>query len=93
MKYCRKCGFLKSRKDFNKSTKNKDGLHSYCRECQHKYNKQYMAVKNATTIDSDISRGIQICNSLKLFTNTELINELKLRGFTGKLIMKTEIEL
>lgn len=33
MKTCGKCQIQKPEADFNKSTKSKDGLHSYCREC------------------------------------------------------------
>lgn len=34
MKTCIRCGFEKPRSDFNRSARNLDGLHSYCRACQ-----------------------------------------------------------
>jgi hypothetical protein len=34
MKVCFRCKVLKSNDEFNRSPKNRDGLHSYCRECQ-----------------------------------------------------------
>jgi len=34
MKVCYRCRVSKDDSEFNKSTKNRDGLHSYCRECQ-----------------------------------------------------------
>lgn len=37
MKLCRRCGEAKESTDFNGSPKNRDGLHSYCRECQKAY--------------------------------------------------------
>lgn len=36
MKKCRKCGIEKNSKLFSKSSKNKDGLQSYCKECFYK---------------------------------------------------------
>lgn len=34
MKICSKCGTGKTSDQFNKSSRNKDGLHAYCRQCQ-----------------------------------------------------------
>ncbi len=34
MKRCTRCGGEKPRSDFNRSARNVDGLHAYCRECQ-----------------------------------------------------------
>ncbi|HWR85373.1 MAG TPA: hypothetical protein VN200_05210 [Rhodoglobus sp.] len=34
MKRCFRCGKEKAYRHFNRSMKNRDGLHSYCRECQ-----------------------------------------------------------
>lgn len=34
MKTCSKCGLTKDFDSFNKSSRNKDGLHAYCRDCQ-----------------------------------------------------------
>jgi hypothetical protein len=33
MKHCRKCGTDKARSEFHKDSQNKDGLYSYCKEC------------------------------------------------------------
>jgi DNA-binding MarR family transcriptional regulator len=35
MKICSRCRRAKSRDAFNRASRNTDGLHSYCRECQH----------------------------------------------------------
>lgn len=35
MKTCRRCGAEKHIDEFNRSLKNTDGRHSYCRSCQH----------------------------------------------------------
>lgn len=34
MKFCIKCSQYKEELEFNKCDKNKDGLQSYCRDCQ-----------------------------------------------------------
>jgi hypothetical protein len=34
MKRCARCGVERELADFNRSPKNRDGRHSYCRECQ-----------------------------------------------------------
>ena len=34
MKVCYRCRAAKKESEFNRSPKNRDGLHSYCRECQ-----------------------------------------------------------
>jgi hypothetical protein len=34
MKVCTRCREAKSPDDFNRSTRNRDGLHAYCRSCQ-----------------------------------------------------------
>lgn len=33
MKKCSRCSETKNREDFNRSSRNKDGLHGYCRKC------------------------------------------------------------
>jgi len=39
MKICKRCGADKPFSDFNKATRNRDGFHSYCRECHKAYYK------------------------------------------------------
>ena len=34
MKRCARCGEVKPLEEFNRSTRNRDGRHGYCRECQ-----------------------------------------------------------
>jgi len=37
MKTCKRCSEEKDAEDFNKCTRNKDGLHAYCRSCSKKH--------------------------------------------------------
>lgn len=39
MKRCGRCGQTKSEPSFNRSNKNPDGLHQWCRACQREYYK------------------------------------------------------
>jgi hypothetical protein len=49
MKRCSICGVEKEDNDFNKMSKNIDGLHYYCRECQHEKQKEnYINNKTST---------------------------------------------
>ena len=41
MKVCKICKAEKATTEFNKCKSNADGLHSYCRECQHEQDRQY----------------------------------------------------
>ena len=40
MKLCTRCGKRKSCREFNKSTRRKDGLQIYCRECQNAHDRE-----------------------------------------------------
>ena len=50
-KQCTKCKEVKSVEEFNKSKRNKDGLQSYCKECQKNYysKKPYIDIKPCET--------------------------------------------
>lgn len=39
MKKCSKCKLLKENSEFRKKTKSKDGLKSYCKPCDDRYNR------------------------------------------------------
>lgn len=43
MKSCGRCQTAKPETEFNKSSRNLDGLHAYCRECQREYYRQNAA--------------------------------------------------
>lgn len=45
IKICSRCKQEKDISEFNKEKKNKDGLYVYCRDCQHKYYKEWFLEK------------------------------------------------
>lgn len=72
-KVCPKCGRELPAESFNKSSKSKDGLQHYCRECQH-------AMQKSVGI-----RTFKANNPLSAYTPRELIAELRARGYKGEL--------
>ena len=92
MKTCKKCGELKKNSEFNKVRKNKDGLHSYCRICHNNVNREYLAKKSYKPVEIQFEKCEPI-KPIKFCTDKDLIDELRRRGYTGKLTTQTQIEL
>lgn len=80
MKRCSKCGKELPETDFYRKSKSPDGLQSYCKSCL-----------------NQITRKAPNCGGgnpdLADFTPRQLIEELKSRGYKGKLIFTKEITL
>ena len=90
MKVCKKCGRELADSCFNKSKANKDGLQTYCRECQSNIShEQYAAKKRVTTQPIAPKSNEALAN----FTPRQLIDELKARGYTGELKYTYTIKL
>jgi len=53
MKQCRKCSQVKPKDEFNKKTRSKDGLQSYCKDCQ----------KTSVATKSDETKNKKTCNT------------------------------
>lgn len=81
-KVCPKCGRELPTSEFNKSSKNKDGLQSWCRECQREAQKRVPKIKD---VRSD--------NPLSAYTPRQLMAELKRRGYDGELTFVQKIKL
>lgn len=47
-KKCPACGQVKILDEFNKNKKRSDGLQTYCKQCQSKYDKRYYSCVNKT---------------------------------------------
>lgn len=81
MKKCSKCGRELLDSEFYKSSKASDGLQSYCKGCSNRV----VGKKTATSGGGN--------PDLVNFTPRQLIDELRARGYTGKLIYTKEITL
>ena len=81
-KKCACCGQELPTTEFYTSQRNKDGLQSYCKKCAIEANKKYS--------NKSIRGGNEL---LKDFTPRQLIEELKARGYKGKLYYTNEIVL
>lgn len=80
-KTCRRCGIIKPSTEFSTSTKNKDGLQSYCKSCCRELaQKRYKDIKGLNP-------------DLEAFTPRQLIAELKARGYRGELEYRQTIKL
>jgi len=77
-KKCSCCGKELPLSEFNKCARNLDGLQYVCRTCQNERVRQSRIKKN--NLLSDTSNP-----SLAEFTPRQLIEELKARGYKGKL--------
>jgi len=68
MKKCSKCKELKPFEDFNKNKSKKDGLNTYCKDCNKSYNKKhYIDNKESYFKSSKVTKK----------RNREFINEYK----------------
>jgi hypothetical protein len=84
-KKCAKCGQFKPITAFNKSTRMRDGLQSYCRICATESAKQAYR-KTRTILTGDDS------NPLAKYRPRDLIDELKRRGFHGELALTQTVK-
>lgn len=78
MKRCGKCGKDLPESEFYRKEKSPDGLQSYCKTCQGLSSKK---IKKNGGGNPDLSS----------FTPRQLIEELRARGYKGKLIYTKEI--
>lgn len=85
-KKCSRCGQEKPFADFYAAKRNKDGLQSYCKECQKQLGKENRQKKTVQSIVSGDSL-------LAGYTSRELIAELRRRGYRGELRFENIIKL
>lgn len=78
MKRCGKCGKDLPESEFYRKEKSPDGLQSHCKTCQSMSNRK---MKKNGGGNPDLSS----------FTPRQLIEELRARGYKGKLIYTKEI--
>ena len=90
-KVCKRCGRELPLHEFGRHTRTADGLQTYCRECC------AASVKRARKKKADKKvlevMHVKDANPLVVFTNQELLDEIKRRGYTGYLKHVEEISL
>lgn len=99
---CLKCKQELPESSFSKG-KNKFGKHSYCKECDKRLSKERYRKKLSkqnTTItvqkqkeEKRVLHKVYKNPELAHFTNRQLLEEIKERGYTGKLYFTNEIQL
>ena len=75
IKRCKKCGRELPLSHFHHDSRLKDGLKNACKECQALYTRDFYAKKKEEKESTPLSK----------FTPRELIEELRRRGYKGKL--------
>lgn len=91
MKRCKRCGRELDESEFNKHKMTKDGLQSYCKECQYELNRMRRKPKLPQVLQ--IGGGDKVNLELAAFTPRQLMEELKARGYTGELKYTQTIKL
>lgn len=99
-KKCGKCGQVLPVSEFNKCSSREDGYQWCCKKCQTSYRPK---TKQRVTINDDVKRPLasSIVGESTYKRNPafagyqprELIEELRARGYKGKLYITREIEL
>ena len=85
-KVCKLCGRELPLHEFGRDARTADGLQVYCRECS----KQAMMRTRRAKVEKDKERATY---GLASFSDEELFNELRRRGFSGYLKQVVEISV
>ena len=90
-KKCSKCGRELTIDNFNKNSKNPDGLQYHCKECaleyaRISYERRKAKKKEDERIEFEKKYKVFTNKDLAKFTPRELMLELKARGYEGELI-------
>lgn len=96
MKKCAKCGRELPESEFNKCSKAPDGLQYYCKECQSKMKSSSTGKKRSkrkSEFEKLLCTPSNKGTALSQFTARELIDELKLRGFSGTLTYSRDVTI
>lgn len=105
-KKCNHCGKVKPLSEFNLNKTTCDGLQHWCKACMGKYMYDYRKHKGFTAsggasmslrFEDDIDKALPTASNddvgLKIYSDYELIAELKSRGYTGKLVVSKEVNV
>lgn len=91
-KICKRCGIEKPVSEFHKTSRNKDGLNDWCKDCACEYQRIQFAKKQAK---KRLEKEITLYGNPELakFQPRELIKELQARGYSGELRFVQKIQL
>ena len=87
-KVCARCNRELDVTNFNKNRRNKDGLQTYCKDCQREMNE--LSYKRARTNATPTKERNP---ELAKFKPVQLIEKLRARGYKGSLTYTYEITL
>lgn len=87
-KKCKACGRVLPVSDFSKHWKSKDGHRNVCRNCDGAHGRSIACSVVETVVKRSIEGGIP---SLKGINAKDLIEELRYRGYKGKLVYTREV--
>lgn len=91
-KTCRRCGRTLPIEQFHANNSSPDGHKIYCRECSAEMAKEYAARRLERNAPQTMGEG-NVDGPLSTFKPRELIEELRRRGYKGKLTYTHEITL
>lgn len=87
-KKCKKCGQVLPVSEFATHWKSKDGYKNVCRICESGRQKTMACSTVTTVVKRSVEGGIE---ALKHIAAKDLIEELRYRGYKGKLIFSREV--
>ena len=87
-KKCKVCGRVLPVSEFGKHWKSRDGYRNVCRSCDGVHEKQSACAVIGTVIKRSVEGGIP---ALKGINAKDLIEELRYRGYKGKLVYTREV--
>ena len=87
-KKCKVCGSVLPVSEFGTHWKSKDGYRNVCKACEGSHGKSMASSVVSTVVKRSIEGGIA---SLKGICAKDLIEELRFRGYKGKLIYTREV--
>lgn len=87
-KKCSKCGRVLPLSEFQKCSRNADGLQYRCKECQNKATR----IRYARNTSGGVNKTY-LNDKLKDITPRELIAELRFRGYQGELTYVQKIKV